>query len=251
MKTKRLAVIGLVAGLLLALSNDALAFYNSSTGRWLSRDPLGEEAFFHGYLAQEPNAEKRLRLESLCPSYLFVNGDGVNHFDKTGLSGGADVRWSPNEDTCPAGTYITFAQVGYGGARLPGNYYDPFVDDGTKGLYGEPTGCLEYSNFQNPGHFEDSPGPGTAVGGVQFVTCQLCIKDCQCLVQTKPHASFKPGRQIVRVGPCKKWSFGFKGTLEDAPDATQAERQIWEDAIKKYNPKWQECYRCNSNQPSH
>jgi len=44
MNTKRvLGVTTMLLGLL--LGQDALAFYNSSTGRWLSRDPIGENGF--------------------------------------------------------------------------------------------------------------------------------------------------------------------------------------------------------------
>ena len=44
MKTKRTAVVSVVL-LGLLLSQAALAFYNPQTGRWLSRDPLGEMGF--------------------------------------------------------------------------------------------------------------------------------------------------------------------------------------------------------------
>jgi hypothetical protein len=42
MRTKRTAIVVVVACLLSFKAHDALGFYNSSTGRWLSRDPIGE-----------------------------------------------------------------------------------------------------------------------------------------------------------------------------------------------------------------
>jgi hypothetical protein len=57
MKTKRLAMTGLVVGLLLALSSDALAFYNPSAGKWLSRDPIGERGGMnlYGFVGNDPD----------------------------------------------------------------------------------------------------------------------------------------------------------------------------------------------------
>lgn len=42
MKTKRSALVLLVACVLLSVTHEALAFYNPQTGRWLSRDPVDE-----------------------------------------------------------------------------------------------------------------------------------------------------------------------------------------------------------------
>jgi hypothetical protein len=43
MKARRTAMVVMVACLLSFMAHDALAFYNPSTGRWLSRDPIGEK----------------------------------------------------------------------------------------------------------------------------------------------------------------------------------------------------------------
>ncbi len=43
MKIKRFGMMGLLACLLCCVAQDASAFYNSQTGRWLSRDPIEEE----------------------------------------------------------------------------------------------------------------------------------------------------------------------------------------------------------------
>ena len=65
------AIILLVFGFLM-VERSAQAFYNQSTGRWLSRDPIEEKG------------GKNL--------YGFVGNDSINHFDKLGLA-----KWSEIE----------------------------------------------------------------------------------------------------------------------------------------------------------
>ena len=54
-------------------------FYNPSTGRWLSRDPVDE---FGSLQLRQRHSRKR---HFPCPLYVFVNNDGVNHIDLFGL----------------------------------------------------------------------------------------------------------------------------------------------------------------------
>jgi len=49
MKMKQTALISLVIGLLLMLTNNALAFYNPQTGRWLNRDRIAESGGINLY----------------------------------------------------------------------------------------------------------------------------------------------------------------------------------------------------------
>jgi len=73
-------------------------YYNTSTGRWLSRDPLGDQVFF----AQLVDAHRAwtdadldiISYEALKPCYLFVGNDPVNGIDLFGLDqlrGGGQV----------------------------------------------------------------------------------------------------------------------------------------------------------------
>jgi hypothetical protein len=58
MKTKRTALIMLVACVFLFMEHEALAFYNPQTGRWLSRDPIGENGGenLHGFVRNCPQS---------------------------------------------------------------------------------------------------------------------------------------------------------------------------------------------------
>ena len=58
----------------LLLAQDAMAYYNPSTGRWLSRDPIAERGGAN--------------------LYGFVGNDGVNRVDRLGL---VDVKFIPPE----------------------------------------------------------------------------------------------------------------------------------------------------------
>lgn len=66
------------------LSQDAQAFYNPSTGRWLSRDPVAEVGFKMISYRRTPN----LHGDGLN-DYAFVGNNNVNRIDVLGL-----MKWS-------------------------------------------------------------------------------------------------------------------------------------------------------------
>jgi RHS repeat-associated protein len=71
---------------LLALVSSANAFYDPTVGRWLNRDPLGDEAFLMEQMQGKPFEEQvRLREESFKNPYRFVDNDPTNKFDPVGL----------------------------------------------------------------------------------------------------------------------------------------------------------------------
>jgi len=77
----------LFPALLLALVSTANAFYDPTTGRWLNRDPLGDEAFLMQQMQGKPFEEQvRLQEESFKNPYRFVDNDPVNKFDPLGLA---------------------------------------------------------------------------------------------------------------------------------------------------------------------
>jgi hypothetical protein len=68
------------------VSEAGLRYYSPSLGRWLSRDPLGDEAVLVSVIqGQRPEFEPRLRQQSKAACYLFVNNSPVESVDFLGL----------------------------------------------------------------------------------------------------------------------------------------------------------------------
>ncbi len=66
----------------------AQAFYDVRQGRFLGRDPIGDEVFLQQLLSNKAKVERKLfAQQALGPTYTFVNNDALNHFDYLGLSG--------------------------------------------------------------------------------------------------------------------------------------------------------------------
>ncbi|MBI2442158.1 MAG: hypothetical protein HYV35_12405 [Lentisphaerae bacterium] len=64
-------------------------YYSPSLGRWLSRDPIGEQKFYDIYTRGMNWRDKtKLYNESLKPAYLFVKNAALNNIDALGI----DVR---------------------------------------------------------------------------------------------------------------------------------------------------------------
>jgi RHS repeat-associated protein len=71
-------------------------YYNPSAGRWLNRDPLGDEAFFTLYTQGKSRIERRrLRAQSLRPLYVFVSNDPADKYDYLGLQCGITIHRAP------------------------------------------------------------------------------------------------------------------------------------------------------------
>ena len=210
-------------------------YYNASTGRWVSRDPIGDSVVLRDQIAAKPDIGDRLIAESLLPPYHFTKNDPISRVDSTGLD--AAVTWNPAPSTCPNGQTIAFVQVGYGGW---GPYSAPFVDDGSKGFGAHGTGCPEYPNFGRPGNFEDTPGGLT--GPVKFITCEVCKRSC-CTRRG-------PGTEITIVA-CKSWKKGDTGPLGQAgafPNATAAQITMLKHALSAKYPDWRACYKYQCKQ---
>jgi len=71
-------------------------YYDPVTGRWPSRDPLGDEVFFQSYMRESLNNLNRKQLEEKIQSvksetqknlYAFVNNNSANSVDSFGLIG--------------------------------------------------------------------------------------------------------------------------------------------------------------------
>lgn len=111
------------AALLLSVDN-ARAFYNPTTGRWLSRDPIGELGFRASLmdLGEENASESN---EDTTP-YTYVSNDPANSIDPTGLFSISDfislVSCSPCGSISVAGsikvTKVQFKAITFGGCAL-------------------------------------------------------------------------------------------------------------------------------------
>jgi RHS repeat-associated protein len=110
-------------------------YYNASTGRWLSRDPINEPGC-KALLAPKPG---KLRLAEEENPYKFVNNNGVNAWDKLGKKCCLTTYQPslPDESlgghsalSCDNGVYISFSSPSHGGTwRTPTQDQDDFSQD--------------------------------------------------------------------------------------------------------------------------
>jgi RHS repeat-associated protein len=62
-------------------------YYDPNTGRWLSRDPMGDIVFFQQYTKDATFEEVySLHMESLGPTYVFIGNNPANYIDSFGLA---------------------------------------------------------------------------------------------------------------------------------------------------------------------
>lgn len=87
MKARPTSLRALSLVMLLCAVFDANAFYNPTVGRFASRDPLGDQAFFKAHTKEKTEKEKRqLFSESLTPPYRAFRNNAIGVFDVLGLS---------------------------------------------------------------------------------------------------------------------------------------------------------------------
>ena len=76
-------------------------YYNPELGRWVNRDPIGEEAFFQ-QIAKSISEDdlNRLAIRSNMPAYLFVENNPIIEYDLLGLNNpGCDLPDGLNPGT--------------------------------------------------------------------------------------------------------------------------------------------------------
>jgi RHS repeat-associated protein len=202
-------------------------YYNPSTGRWLSRDPIDDAAYQKLVLWSSFSRNRVIKLlrERNNPPYLFVHNDPVSKLDVLGLS--TDYTWSI--PPCGNGLYTATIQVGLGGSTF---YKSPFVDDGSHGARSDKGGCPPLYPGTDPSApgdgnlYEDQPGNtlGTVgLNGLKFEVCRVCLAPCSCIIPKKPHNSGPaalPGYKIVSVGPCRTFVIPGVGKSEDLDSTT-------------------------------
>ena len=85
MNTRRSALFLILSVFCLVGTERAMAFYNPGTGRWLSKDPLGEEVSFAQKAATTSEEDfDQLKEQSLRPPYLFVSNNPLSNIDPDG-----------------------------------------------------------------------------------------------------------------------------------------------------------------------
>ena len=89
----------------LLMSHNAQAFYNSSVGRWPSRDPIGEPGFKLSIFGKEVAHDE-------ANTYCFVGNYPVGQIDAFGL-----MQIPP-----PAGTIPDYPSGNLGDGKICGNY---------------------------------------------------------------------------------------------------------------------------------
>jgi RHS repeat-associated protein len=93
-------------------------YYNPSTGRWLSRDPIEELSFRRSYL-KSLKRDDSFELQSRMPDgniYAFLQNDSIDWYDVNGLLAGPPTL--PGPGTCLVATEAA-ATVAVGIATLP------------------------------------------------------------------------------------------------------------------------------------
>lgn len=91
--------------------------FNPSTGRWLSRDPIGEHSFLDSRLRQSPKLAVKLWRESVMASYAFLSNDGIARVDRFGLH-----VYKVELPSSVSGSVVNHRQIigddGYGGCYI-------------------------------------------------------------------------------------------------------------------------------------
>ena len=61
-------------------------YYSPSLGRWINRDPLGDESFFSSYTRKMPRVERlAYRQAAMAPPYVHTGNNSLNSYDYLGL----------------------------------------------------------------------------------------------------------------------------------------------------------------------
>ena len=233
MKNKILPV--LIALVVVFATKQAGAYYSPSTGRWLSRDPMGEPGFELlrassavpkvGQIARTaslPQSRTFVRdavLKNEVNAYVLVKNDPESKVDFLGLAQ-TYFYWTPTP--CGNGATTAFIQVGLGGGTLwPTGH--PFVDDGTHGLFSTAANCPPLYPASSGGTFGDQAGNalGTVgINGLKFEVCRVCLMPCTCYHPYHSHdrgmiVGENPGYQIVSIGPCITYTIPGSGNDTD------------------------------------
>jgi hypothetical protein len=166
-RTIRFAILALTIGAWLLRPQPAQCYYNPTTGRGLSRDPLNERGFNFKLTARLAAAVNRHGEENL---YAFVGNDSIRTFDALGLVGEGGV-WPPppNEvNPPPTGPFkkcriALSCHMAHGPGNIPvGFNHCGLVIDTGDGVYDlNGSGGTENRRNLTPGSAGDATGGWT------------------------------------------------------------------------------------------
>ena len=115
-------------------------YYDAPTGRWLSPDPLGDQAFYRLYVrGKSARQQRELKRSALIPPYLFVLNNPVTFVDVYGLNLWDSVVTKGKEFCCMVGV------LGLDGAINLKNLADQ-VDEVARNDYLDPADALTKVN---------------------------------------------------------------------------------------------------------
>jgi len=169
----------MIIGLLFAtMATNAFAYYMPGQGRWMSRDPISDEAFLVLHNAnRSADAQKRLRRESLQPVYVLVGNASVMSVDRYGLEQvRVGTKFIANESLPVGHAALEIGQAGYGFGPKDrgGNVFN--TPGTTSGWDSVPEPRFEWPLYMNTyvhRHFKD--------GGPRISCCRASparIKQC-------------------------------------------------------------------------
>jgi hypothetical protein len=197
---------------LLLVGFDAQAFYNPTTGRWLSRDPIEERggASLYDFAANRPLElfDRDGRSYSPWPGHPPLEFPPSNPYGNPLFGPATKFIWAPKP--CGKGMRTEFIQVGWWAGKVG------FVDSGGLGA-SDAAECPPFYPSAANGGFEDTPGNGLGLNnpllyGMSFVVCRVCVEPC-CSA-TEPQGKLR----IVSIGPCARYRIPRSRDVDDLSD---------------------------------
>jgi hypothetical protein len=193
---------------LLLASERAHAFYNPTTGRWLSRDPIGEYGFqiTHEDLVKNmvDRTTEGVVLESLN-AYLFVRNSPTEAVDLLGL---AEVETGVNRAETPF-AYIAIESHYF--LEVDGNTCGVWPRDGKKKLLS----LLPFMWVKGHVYSPDPMSPPQKRSPVKLDDCKYDIKKFKSCVQARCY-DHDTGRYNLLFNNCWHWRESLIGKCKKA-----------------------------------
>jgi len=237
---------GIALAILLTASYSASAFYDPSTGRWVSRDPIGERGGVNLYEFVNNNSLSWFDSFGLCcGSFVIREKPHIKVPDsQLGASGGKEyldgfqVQYTPCDPcSCPADKIRLVQAIKSNGGTGAGPQFDSSPDQRRGNISGGDTSLPSYTDWGMSGDYGplsyiDAPNNPRKLYGETTFSIEVC-------------AVCKNGKDQV-LG-CTTFTFGDVkrkpvvpgGTARPNGDGVQTGCQdpgsLWNDALKQWN----------------